>query len=89
MITIRDVAKGEKLILPKRAAHWQGHEDGLLYEYAYVAEHQAGGPKLRIVERYKDIRDFKLQIGAVSRLDCKTEAAPKGDKRTFTRVYRF
>ena len=51
LITIRDVEKGEKLILPKEAAHWQGHEDGLLYEYAYVAEHQGGG-NIRIAEHF-------------------------------------
>ena len=62
LITIRDVEKGEKLVLPKEAAHWQGHEDGLLYEYAYVAEHRGGG-KIRLAERFKDIRVFKLEIG--------------------------
>ena len=55
--------KGEKLILPKGVAHWQGHEDGLLYEYAYVAEHQAGGQYIRIAEHFKDIRGFKLEMG--------------------------
>ena len=62
LITIRDVEKGGKLILPKGAAHWQGHEDGLLYEYAYVADHQGGG-NIRIAERFKDIRGFKLEMG--------------------------
>jgi hypothetical protein len=62
LITIRDVEKGEKLILPKGATHWQGHEDGLLYEYAYVADHQGGG-NIRIAERFKDIRGFKLEMG--------------------------
>jgi hypothetical protein len=62
LVTIRDVEKGEKLILPKGAAHWQGHEDGLLYEYAYVAEHRGGG-QIRLAERFKDIRVFKLEIG--------------------------
>ena len=62
LVTIRDVEKGEKLILPKGAAHWQGHDDGLLYEYAYVAEHRGGG-QIRLAERFKDIRVFKLEIG--------------------------
>ena len=62
LITIRNVKIGEKLLLPKGVAHWQGHENGLLYEYAYVADHQGGG-NIRIAERFKDIRVFKLEMG--------------------------
>ena len=68
LITIRDVEKGVKLILPKGAAHWQGYVDGLLYEYGYVAEHQEGGHTIRIAERFKDIRGFKLEMGMDSTL---------------------
>ena len=68
MITIRDVEKGEKLILPKGAAHWQENENELLYEYGYVAEHQAGGHNIRIAERFKDIGGFKLEMGMDSTL---------------------
>ena len=60
--------KGEKLILPKGAVHWQGHEDRLLYEYGYAAEHQEGGHTIRIAERFKDIRGFKLEMGMDSTL---------------------
>ena len=58
LITIRDVAKGEKLILPKGAAHWQGHEDELLYEHAFVAKYQAEGQNIRIAERFNNTRVF-------------------------------
>ena len=95
LITNRGVEKGDKLKLPKRAAHWQRHENGLLYEYAYVAEYQAGGQNIRIAERFKDIRGFKLETGMDyksapnQRLDWKTEATPKGNRRDFTIVYRI
>ena len=68
LITIRDVEKGEKLIIPKGAAHWQGHEDGLLYEHGYVAEYQEGSYTIKLAERFKDIRDFKLEMGNCSAL---------------------
>ena len=60
--------KGEKLILPKEAAHWQVHEDGLLYEYGYVAEYLAGGYTIKLAERFKAIRDYKLEMGMSSAL---------------------
>jgi hypothetical protein len=31
LITIRNVERREKLILPKEAAHWQGNEEAQLY----------------------------------------------------------
>jgi hypothetical protein len=30
LLTVRNVERGEKLILPKGSAHWQGNEEGLL-----------------------------------------------------------
>jgi hypothetical protein len=60
LITILDVEKREKLILPKGAAHWQEHEDGLLYKYAYVAEHQGGG-NIKIAERFNNNRVIKQE----------------------------
>ena len=45
--------RGEKLILPKGAAHWQGSEEGLLYEYAYATEHKSGGGGVNLAERYE------------------------------------
>jgi hypothetical protein len=43
LLTIRKVERGEELVLPKGAAHWQGQEEGLLYEYTYEAETHRGG----------------------------------------------
>ena len=77
LITIRDVEKGEKLILPKRASHWKGHEDGLLYEHGYVAEYQEGGHTIKIAERFKDIRDYKLEMGMDSALTSYQDWTPR------------
>ena len=42
LLTIRNVERGEKLILPKGAAHWQWNEEGLLCDYAYETENIKG-----------------------------------------------
>ena len=48
LLTIRYVERGEELILPKGVAHWQGYEEGLLYEYAYETEHIKGGGCMKL-----------------------------------------
>jgi hypothetical protein len=62
------VEKGENLIIPKKAAHWQRHEDELLYEHAFVAEYQVVGQNIRIAERFNNIQVFKLETGIVLQL---------------------
>ena len=59
---------GEKLILPKGAAHWQGSEEGLIYEYAYATEHKKGGGCVNLAERYESFRGFKRETGMESTL---------------------
>jgi hypothetical protein len=44
------VEQGEKLIFPKGAAHWQGSEEGVLYEYAYEMEFSKGDGCVSLVE---------------------------------------
>ena len=56
LITIRNVERGEKLILPKGAAHCQGTEEGLLYEFAYEMEPITGGECVSLAERYESFR---------------------------------
>ena len=68
LITIRDVERGEKLLLPKGAAHWQGHEEGLLYEYAYAMEPKKGGGVVSLAERYESFRCFRMETGMESTL---------------------
>ena len=68
LVTIRNVERGEKLILPKGAAHWQGSEEGLLYEYAYATEHKTGGGCVNLAERYESLRCFKRETGMESTL---------------------
>ena len=63
LITIRNVERGEKLILPKGAVHWQGSEEGLLYELAYETEHIKGGDCRNLAERYKHLGCFKMEMG--------------------------
>ena len=60
--------RGEKLILPKGAAHWLGSEEGLLYEYAYAMEHKTGGGCVNLAERYESFRGFKRETGMESTL---------------------
>ena len=52
LLTIQNVERCEKLILPKGAAHWQGNEEGLLYEYAYETESIKGGDCMNQAERF-------------------------------------
>ena len=61
LLTIRNVERGEKLILPKGAAHRQGSEEGLLYKYAYETEHIKGGGCTNLAERYESFRCFKRE----------------------------
>ena len=60
--------RGEKLLLPKGAAHWQGHEEGLLYEYAYAMEPKKGGGVVSLAERYESFRCFRMETGMESTL---------------------
>ena len=60
--------RGEKLILPKGAAHWHGSEEGLLYEYAYETEYKKGGGCMNLAERYGSFRCFKMEMGMESTL---------------------
>ena len=60
--------RGEKLILPKGAAHWQGNEEGLLYEYAYEMEPIKGGGCVSLAERYESFRFFRMETGMESTL---------------------
>ena len=68
LITIRNVERGEKLLLPKGAAHWQGHEEGLLHEYTYAVEPQKGGGVVSLAERYESFRCFRMETGMESTL---------------------
>ena len=68
LLTIRNVGRGEKLLLPKGAAHWQGNEEGLLYEYAYATEYKKGAGCMNLAERYESFRYFKRETGMESRL---------------------
>ena len=61
LLTIRNVDRGEKLLLPKGAAHWQGSEERLIYEYAYATEHKKGGGCVNLAERYESFRGFKRE----------------------------
>ena len=58
LITIRNVERGQKLIIPKGTAHWQGQEDGLLFEHAYVAEYQGGGDRHEEPAAYLEASKF-------------------------------
>ena len=53
--------RGEKLILPKGAAHWQGNEEGLLYEYAYATEYKKGAGCMNLAGRYEIFLCFKRE----------------------------
>ena len=68
LITIRNVERGKKLILPKGAAHWQGNEEGLLYEYSYEMEPIQGGGCVSLAERYESFRCFRMEAGMESTL---------------------
>jgi hypothetical protein len=68
LVTTRNVERGEKLILPKGAAHWQGSEEGLLYEYAYATEHKLGEGCVNLAERFESLRCFKRETGMVATL---------------------
>jgi hypothetical protein len=57
-MTNRSVERDQKLIIPKGAAHWQGQEDGLLYEHAYVAEYQGGGDHYKQPTAYLEASKF-------------------------------
>ena len=56
------------LILTKGAAHWQGNEEGLLYEYAYEMESIKGGGCVSLVERFESFRSFRMETGMNSML---------------------
>jgi hypothetical protein len=68
LLTIRDVERGEKLILPEGVAHWQGNEEGLLIEYVYETEHIKEGDCMSLVGRHKNLRCFKMEMGMESTL---------------------
>jgi hypothetical protein len=68
LLTIRNVERGEKLILPKGVAHWQGNGEGLLYEYAYEMEPKKGGGCVSLAERYASLRCFRMETGMESTL---------------------
>jgi hypothetical protein len=63
LLTIRNVERGEKLILPKGAAHWQENEEGLLYEYAYEMKLIKGGGCVSLAEQYVSLRCFRMETG--------------------------
>jgi hypothetical protein len=63
LITIRHVERGERLTVPKGASHWQGHEEGLLYEFANWAHASCGRMDLNIAERFQAIRHYKMETG--------------------------
>jgi hypothetical protein len=68
LVTIRSVERGKNLILPKGAAHWQGHEEGLLYEYTYAMEPKKGGGVVSLAERYESFRCFRMETEMESML---------------------
>jgi hypothetical protein len=63
LITIRPVRGGERLNMPKGADHWQGHSEGLEYEYGLTADYQEGLRPIDCCELFRTIKHFTMREG--------------------------
>ena len=49
--------------MPKGAAHWQGHSEGLEYEYGYTVDYQEGLRPIDCCELFRTINHFTTMEG--------------------------